>query len=288
MTASSLRTMAGLGLFTTTMLCGSGAAFAQTDRGTAAQPVPAAASDDQEVIVTAQKRSENLQNVPISIQALGAVALQEQNVSNFQDYTRLLPSVSYQTLQPGQTNVYIRGVASGGDGNHSGSLPSVGVYLDEQPVTTIGGTLDVHVYDIARIEVLRGPQGTLYGASSEAGTIRIITNQPDTSGFYGQVDGELNTVSHGDFGGSLEGFVNVPVSETVALRLVGWYQHDAGYIDNVPGSRTFLPAGNGDQITINNDGLVEDDFNDVDTIGGRAALGIDLDDNWTVTIRPAG
>src|SRR6476661_754970 len=110
MPVSSLRTLAGLGLFSSTMLCGSGAASAQ------AAPAQTAPADDQEVIVTAQKRSENLQNVPISIQALGAVALQEQNVSNFQDYTRLLPSVSYQTIQPGTTNVYIRGVASGGDG----------------------------------------------------------------------------------------------------------------------------------------------------------------------------
>ncbi|MEQ1433063.1 TonB-dependent receptor plug domain-containing protein, partial [Salmonella enterica] len=94
--------------------------------------------------------------------------------------------VSFQALggTPGTNVIYMRGVASGGDGNHSGSLPSVGVYLDEQPVTTIGGNLDVHIYDIARIESLSGPQGTLYGASSEAGTIRIITNQPDLSHFY--------------------------------------------------------------------------------------------------------
>ena len=82
-------------------------------------------------------------------------------------------------VAPGSTTVYMRGVATGGDGNHTGSLPSVGFYLDEQPVTTIGGTLDVHIYDIARIESLAGPQGTLYGASSEAGTIRIITNKPE-------------------------------------------------------------------------------------------------------------
>jgi outer membrane receptor protein involved in Fe transport len=284
MAVSSLRTLAGLGLFTTTMLCGSGAAFAQTGPAPAAQPVPAAAasSDDQEVIVTAQKRSENLQNVPISIQALGAVALQEQNVSNFQDYTRLLPSVSYQTIQPGTTNVYIRGVASGGDGNHSGSLPSVGVYLDEQPVTTIGGTLDVHIYDIARIEVLRGPQGTLYGASSEAGTIRIISNQPETSNFSGAIDAQVNSVSHGGIGGSLQGYVNAPLSGSAAVRLVGWYQHDAGYIDNIAGTRHFLPAAPGG-ITVNNSTLVENDYNDVDTVGGRAALGIDLAEHWTVT-----
>ena len=103
------------------------------------------ASQDDEIVVTAQKREENMQDVPISIQALGTTRLDNLNVTNFEDFSQLLPSLSFQTIQPGITTVYMRGVASGGDGNHSGSLPSVGVYLDEQPVTTIGGTLDVHV-----------------------------------------------------------------------------------------------------------------------------------------------
>ena len=154
------------------------------------QAAPQAATGGNEaigdIIVTAQKREESLQNVPISVQALGTQKLEQMNISNFNDYTRLLPSVAFQTSIPGTATVYIRGVASGGDGNHSGSLPSVGFYLDEQPITTIGGTLDVHIYDIARIEALSGPQGTLYGASSEAGTIRIITNQPDHKGTYGR------------------------------------------------------------------------------------------------------
>ena len=108
--------------------------------------------------------------------------------------------------------VYMRGVATGSDGNHTGSLPSVGFYLDEQPVTTIGGTLDVHIYDIARIESLAGPQGTLYGASSEAGTIRIITNKPEFGVTAGRVDGELNRVAHGGMGGKLEGMINLPIA----------------------------------------------------------------------------
>ena len=174
------------------------------------------------------------------------------------------------------------------------SLPSVGVYLDEQPVTTIGGTLDVHVYDIARIESLAGPQGTLYGASSQAGTIRIITNKPDTSGFEGRVDGELNTVKSGGMGGKIEGMINAPISEMAAVRFVGWYQRDAGYIDNVPGTRTFCGTptrdGNGDidgcildGVSVNNAGFVKKNFNDAEIYGGRAALKVDLDDNWTVT-----
>jgi outer membrane receptor protein involved in Fe transport len=238
-------------------------------------------SDDGDIVITATKREENLQDVPISIQALGTQRLEELNVASFNDYTKLTPSVSFQTGSPGSANVYIRGVASGGDGNHSGSLPSVGIYLDEQPVTTIGGNLDINIYDIARIEVLRGPQGTLYGASSEAGTIRIITNKPDPSGFAGGADFELNNVRHGGIGGGAQGFVNAPIGASAAVRVVGWYRRDAGYIDNVPGTRAFLPQPGG--IVINNAPLVEDDFNDVDVVGGRAALGIDLDDNWTAT-----
>lgn len=257
-----------------------------------AQDAPKTGYDD-EIIVTAQKREENLQNVPISIQALGTRKLDQLNVTNFEDFSKLLPSVSFQSSQPGVTTVYMRGVASGGDGNHSGSLPSVGVYLDEQPVTTIGGTLDVHVYDIARIESLAGPQGTLYGASSQAGTIRIITNKPDTSGFEGRVDGELNSVKSGGMGGKLEGMINAPLSDRAAVRLVGWYQKDAGYIDNVPGTRSFLGApildqngdliGNDPGITVNNAAFVKKNFNDAEVYGGRAALKVDLDDNWTVT-----
>ncbi len=261
----------------------SGAAWAQAE--------PKGGYDD-EIVVTAQKREENLQDVPISIQALGTKKLDQLNVANFEDFSKLLPSVSFQSSQPGVTTVYMRGVASGGDGNHSGSLPSVGVYLDEQPVTTIGGTLDVHIYDIARIESLAGPQGTLYGASSQAGTIRIITNKPDPSGFEGRVDGELNSIRHGGMGGRLEGMINAPISEMAAVRFVGWYQKDGGYIDNVPGTRTFCAAvDNGEDgitcgpggISVNNAAFVKKNFNDAEVYGGRAALKVDLDDNWTVT-----
>jgi len=253
-------------------------------------PDPNDTPDANEVVVTAQKREQSIQNVPISIQALGERRLDQLNISNFNEYTQLLPSVAFQTSQPGVATVYMRGVASGGDGNHSGSLPSVGVYLDEQPVTTIGGTLDVHIYDIARIESLAGPQGTLYGASSEAGTIRIITNKPDLSGFYGRVDGEVNSVHSGGIGGKAEGMLNIPLTANAALRVVGFYQHDAGYIDNVAGCRSFLPETTGQSCTasnggivVNNNGYVEKDYNASEVWGGRAALKVDLDENWVVT-----
>ncbi|GHC95184.1 TonB-dependent receptor [Novosphingobium pokkalii] len=248
----------------------------------APQAAPQPADGGNVIIVTAQKRSENLQNVPISIQALGTQKLDQLNVSNFNGYTQQLPTVVAQSSgTPGTNIIYMRGVASGGDGNHSGPLPSVGVYLDEQPVTTIGGNLDVHVYDIARIESLAGPQGTLYGASSEAGTIRIITNKPDTSGFYGRMDVEANQVHKGGTGGKVEGMINIPLSPKAALRVVGYYEKDAGYIDNVAGTRSFLPEGTG--ITINNSQYVKKNYNDTEIAGGRALLKVDLDDNWTVT-----
>jgi len=235
-------------------------------------------SDDSDIVITAQKREENLQDVPIAVTAFGTEKLDELQINDFADYARQVPSISFQSAGPGFSNVYFRGVASGENANHSASLPSVGTYLDEQPITTITGALDIHVFDIARVEALAGPQGTLYGASSQAGTVRIITNKPDTSGTYGEANVELNHVSHGEFGYTGEAFLNTPLSNRAALRVVGWYRKDAGYIDNIPGSLTFPTSG----ITFNNANFVEEDYNDVETYGARAALKIDLDDNWTI------
>lgn len=258
-----------MGLLATTMLTAVAApAMAQT-----------AGTQLEEVVITAQKRSENLQDVPVSVQAIGTERLDQLQVSDMADYVKFLPNVTVQSAAPGFNTIYMRGVASGENSNHSGPLPSVGVYLDEQPVTTITGPLDIHVYDIERVEVLAGPQGTLYGASSQAGTIRIITNKPSTSGFEASYDLEVNSVAHGDIGYGAEGFVNQPLGERAAIRLVGWAQHDAGYIDNEPASITY-PTGN---VTIDNDGLAKNAYNDVDTYGARAALKIDLDDNWSIT-----
>src|SRR5262249_61050304 len=141
------------------------------------------------------------------------------------------PSLSYSaSYGPGYNRPFIRGVASGENGNHSGSLPSVGTYLDEQPITTITGNLDLHLYDVARVEVLAGPQGTLYGASSESGTVRIITNKPDPSAFSGGWDAEANSILDHSRGGGFEGFLNLPVTPNTALRLLGSVEHDGGYI----------------------------------------------------------
>jgi outer membrane receptor protein involved in Fe transport len=259
-----------------TLLVGMSAAYAQSTTS----------GGLEEIVVTAQKRSEDMQSVPVSIQAFGEAKLEQLNVQKFDDYVRYMPSVSYQTAGPGFAAVYMRGVASGGDGNHSGSMPSVGIYLDEQPITTIQGALDVHLYDIERVEALAGPQGTLYGASSQAGTLRIITNKPDPSALESGYGLEYNSVTSGSEGYLAEAFVNLPINDRTAVRLVGWHRHDAGYVDNVPGSRTFQSTADRagvTPVTQSNERFVEDDYNDGDTTGLRAALKIDIDDNWSVT-----
>ncbi len=253
-----------------TALGGAGSAFAQD------QAAPE--TDETIIIVTAQKRAQDLQDVPMAVTALGGETLDELNVKELQDVVKFLPSVTIQSAAPGFSQVYFRGVASGENANHSSSLPTVGTYLDEMPITTIQGALDIHTYDLARVEALAGPQGTLYGASSMAGTIKLVTNPPDYSGSYGAADFEINQVAHGDFGGTAEGFFNARLSDNAALRMVAWYRHDGGYIDNIAGSRTYPTSG----ITDDNSDLVEEDYNDVDTYGARLALGIELNDSWTI------
>jgi iron complex outermembrane recepter protein len=255
----------------------------------------AAAGGLAEVVVTAQKRTENLQDVPVSIQTLNTEKLDQLHITDIDDYVKYLSGVT--TVKGlgqggtgiGTTHVYMRGVVSGQDGNHSASQPSVGTYLDELPITTIDGTPDIHVYDIARIEVLEGPQGTLYGASSEAGTIRIITNKPDPTKFSASYDLTGNSVDHGGQGWIGEGYVNFPLAPNAAIRLVAWDEHDAGYIHNVQGTnptagivngvRTFPTSGD----SISNANFVDSQYNTVTTEGGRASLLLNLGDNWTIT-----
>ncbi len=263
----------------------------------------------EEVIVTAQKRTEDMQKVPISLQVLGTEQLEQHQVSGFDDFVKLLPSVSYQSLGPGQSQLYFRGIASGGDGLHAGSLPATGMYLDETPVTTVAGTLDIHMYDIQRVEALAGPQGTLYGASSLSGTLRVITNKPDATKFSAAYDAEANKYGQGDAGGAFEGYVNLPLADWAAVRLVGYYEHDGGYISNSPGTVTYTRscAGNFDPttpppdcslnpngpppykpypaqpITFNNDTLVKSNSNSITTYGGRAAFKFDFADTWSIS-----
>ncbi len=274
------------------LACFSLAFGADPDPQAGASPSDQKATELETLTVTAQKVEENPQNVPISLNVLTTEKLNEMNVSDISDWVKLLPSVSTSSSQgaysPGFGQVSMRGVESGSNGNHSGPPPSVGIYLDEEPITTIVGSIDPHIYDIARIEALAGPQGTLYGASSESGTIKIITNKPDPSGFSASVSTELNIIDHGGTGYLMEGYVNIPITSWMALRAVGWAKQDAGYIDNVFGTRTYAGTNPTDgtplpPITINNADRARKDYNFADTRGARAALKIDLNENWSIT-----
>ena len=266
-------------LMTTSVLVSVRAAVAQE----LASAQPPSSATLATVIVTAEKRPENAQTVPMSIQALPSKQLTELIVNNFRDYANYVPSMSFQShqgLNGGSAGdlIYMRGVAEGST-SAGGSLPLVATYLDEQPVTSIAGTLDVHMYDVSRVEVLPGPQGTLYGASSEAGTLRIITNKPELHRFYGSVDLQGDSVGHGGNGYVDQGFVNIPVGDRAAIRLVAFDEYDPGFIDNVPATRTFATSG----ATVNNSNFVHSAFNGSHQYGGRAALEVDLNDRWTVT-----
>ena len=260
------------------------------DAPAASQSPPDEAVSANEIVVTATKRAENVQNVPISITAIGNEQLEQNHVSSFDDYARMLPSVSYQSFGPSQSQLYFRGITSGGDGVAVGPLPTVGLYLDETPLTTIYQAVDLHIYDMARVEALSGPQGTLYGASSLSGTLRLITNKPVIGEWKGGIDVQGNKFGNGGFGGSVEGYINVPINDRMALRAMAFYQHDGGYIDNTLANRTYLRShddGTGtivdSPLTVNNARFAKNDFNDVDSAGARAMLRIDLDDNWTIT-----
>ena len=284
-----------------TALIASSVAFAPAE--TSAGPIL------EEIIVTAQKREMNIQDVPISLQALDTAKLTALGISDFKDYVLQLPSVSYKTQGPGLNNIYMRGVSDGGDGNQSGAAPSVGVYLDEQPVTSIASSLDVHIYDIARIEALAGPQGSLFGASSQAGTLRIISNQPKMGVTEARIDIGGMFTEEGDPSNNQEGMINIPLGDKAALRLVGWRIDEGGYIDNVAGTRTYntdtsvsvynggvaaiVPGVTRTATTDNRTSVSGDprgtiarpaeDINELEKYGIRALLKVDLNDNWSAT-----
>ena len=253
----------------------------------------------EEIVVTATRREETTQDIPMAISVLGGQQLEDLNITDMQDYVEMLPNVSYVTLGPGSGNVYIRGISSGGESG-LGANPAVAVYLDEQPVTAAGSFLNPHIYDVNRIEVLAGPQGTTFGANAQSGAIRIITNEPDSSEFAASVNLDANMPASGDMGYLAEGFVNIPLAEMAALRVSAFYKQDAGFIDNVAGTHTFSNANiragldpespNYDELmaiaadtTIDNYGIAKENFNEATTVGARAALRVDLNDAWTVT-----
>jgi outer membrane receptor protein involved in Fe transport len=227
-----------------------------------------------EVIVTATRRAERLQDVPESISAFDTEAIAMRGLQQLDDYAKLVPGMSLGVREPGGTTIVFRGVAA--SGLSFGSVSSSALYLDEQPITQSGRNPDPRLVDIERLEALRGPQGTLYGASSQSGTLRAITNKPDPTGFDSWVDTQLTSIDGGDTGYDVSAMVNVPlVADKLALRLVGFTARDAGFVDNV-----LSDSGGG---TFDNSNVVEKDVNSSDISGGRAALRWDVAENVNAT-----
>lgn len=248
--------------------------------------------------VTATKRSQNIQSTPVAVQALNGEALREQNISNFDDFARYVPNITLGGRGPGQSDVFIRGMAiqpitvmlSGAQG----TMPNVALYIDEQPVTAPGRNLDLYATDLERIEVLPGPQGTLFGASSQAGTIRYITNKP-TSDFEAGFSTRLESTKHGEMSTSAEGFINVPVNDNLSFRAAMYSVNRGGYIDNVAGTFSTDPAINSASVldlgpdatyeSASNLALAEDDFNDSFYQGGRFGLKYFINDTWSLLLQ---
>lgn len=242
-----------------------------------AQEASASAPTLEEVIVTARKRESNIQDTPVSIQAFTSDDLERMDLDRFEDFADQSPSLSYISAGPGTQLMHIRGVSDGG-------IPHVfrtndattSYYLDEQPVNgRAGGAPDLHLYDIERIEVLRGPEGTYYGASSVSGTVRIITNKPDTEETAYGFDLAGGSIAHGDTTYTAEGFANLPLSDRAAVRAVFWHDKSNGFVDNIEQDFTY---SNG--VTVNNRQWAGEDYNQEETTGGRIALSFDINENW--------
>jgi iron complex outermembrane receptor protein len=252
-----------------------GAAHAQTTAP--ATPTETAADDGglDVVIVTATRRPEALQNVAESISAVGTEDIAIRGVTGMDDVARFVPGLTIVDRQPAATNIVFRGVSN--QGVTYGAVSSSGLYLDEQPITQSGRNPDPRFIDIERVEALRGPQGTLYGASSQSGTLRVITNKPDTSKFEGWVDLSGASTPGGAGSHDLGAMFNIPlVDDRLALRLVAFTAEDGGFIDNVE-SESF--GG-----TFDNADVARRDVNSVKTSGGRAALRWDIAEGTNLTL----
>lgn len=243
---------------------------------------PQAAAEEaaavEEVVVTARKRRDNLQDVPVSVQAFTADRIEELGIHRFEDFAVLAPSISFVSWLPGTQMMFIRGIADGSNPNRANTATAT-MYLDEQPLTYAGGIADLHNYDIERIEVLNGPQGTYYGASATSGTVRIITNKPDPARFEAGTDVTLGLIDEGDNMRTAEGFANIPVSERTAVRIVGWYDESTGFVDNIARTRTYK---NGASAT--NSPFVKEDYNEERTVGLRAAARTEFQGGWRATL----
>jgi outer membrane receptor protein involved in Fe transport len=268
----------------------------------AATSIGQANAELEEVIVTATKKEASAQDIPVAISALSEEAMQQLGVTSFSDYLVQLPGVTAGGGGPGTNTIYIRGVASTtpnlSTSGVAGLAPNVAFYLDEQPLTQPGRNLDVYAADLARVEVLKGPQGTLFGASSQAGTVRLITNKPNPTEFSGHLRMGTAFTEEGEPSYKVEGAVNLPVTDNFALRAVVYNDNQGGYIDNVAGTVTtregarFQPGGfQGDVdlsgvnfLPASNDTRDEDDFNEVTYAGARLAAQWDINPDWSLLV----
>lgn len=208
---------------------------AQANNGTTATPAPDAQDPDiGDIIVTATKRASSIQDVPFSINAQTQEDIQRANATTIEDISRNVAGLAVQNVGPGQSTVAVRGVSAGQIArDQAGVKEQVGVYLDESVVSLSLFTPDLDLFDLNRVETLRGPQGTLFGSGSVGGTLRYITNQPRLNRVEGLVEANVNTVDEDDTGGHLKAALNVPLGSKAALRFVGYGTHYAGFIDAI-------------------------------------------------------
>jgi iron complex outermembrane receptor protein len=272
----------------------------------------------EEIVVTARKKAESLQDVPLSVSALNEETLEEKGINVFEDYLLQLPGVTAGGSGPGQSTIYIRGLASTTPNlttaGVAGLAPNVSFYLDEQPLAQPGRNLDVYAADVSRIEVLAGPQGTLFGASSQAGVVRLITNKPVIGESASSLELEARLTSGGEEGSKFEYMSNVPLGTGSALRFVAYRDHRGGYIDQVAGtvnvgdSARYRAAGtvraNGLPVASSRAGfkagtdlsganlkdanaIVKEDANPVTYEGFRASVAHEINDNWDALVTVA-
>ena len=265
----------------------------------------------QEVVVTAQRRSENAQDVPIAIQAFTGDTLQQLNVTNFDDLLKYLPNVVAPSAGPGQDQIFMRGLSAGNVATQSGGsingFPNVAIYLDEQSGQLPGRNLDVYAADLERVEVLEGPQGTLFGAGAQAGVIRYITNKPKLNVTEGSVSGSYGVTAGGDPNTDITAVLNLPlIADKLAVRGLVYDDRRGGYINNVPATFTRnastdlgihyanYPSGCGPTTTpcqvppgspvINNNAIAASAINPVTYQGVRVAARWDFADDWSALI----
>ncbi|HIG42309.1 MAG: TonB-dependent receptor [bacterium] len=223
----------------------------------------------EEVVVTATKRASTIQAVPFSINAQTAEDIDRSGATNLEELSRNVAGLTIQNLGPGQSQVAIRGVSAGQIvRDQPGVKEQVGVYVDESVISLSLFTPDLDLFDLDRVETLRGPQGTLFGSGSVGGTIRFITNQPNVIEFEGSIEANLHTLADGEEGGHLKGVVNLPISDTFALRAVGYTTQYAGFIDAL---------GEG--------GSKKSDVNSGERTGGRVSLNWQPNENLSITPR---